>query len=137
MQELQQWMQQQLDDKLVEPNSGLGKAFDYLRRRWDKLTLFLRVPGAPLENNLCERILKMAIRYRNNSRFYRSLRGAGVGDLYMTLIFTAQLHHEKPFEYLVALMTHAPLVARSPADWLPWSFRATLARLEHAEAEAA
>lgn len=134
---LEEWMQQQLDNQLVEPNSGLGKAFEYLLGRWDKLTLFLRVPGAPIDNNLCERILKMAIRYRNNSKFYRSLRGAEIGDLYMTLIFTAQLHRENPFEYLIALMTHAPLVARSPAEWLPWTFRATLARLECAEVEAA
>jgi len=74
MAELQRWMHAELDEKRVEPNSGLGDAFDYLLKRWDKLTLFLRVPGAPLDNNICERALKMAIRHRNNSLFYRSQR---------------------------------------------------------------
>jgi len=134
MSELQTWLQAQLDEKRVEPNSGLGNAFRYLLKRWDKLTLFLRVPGAPIENNICERILKMAIRQRNNSLFYRSERGAQVGDIYMALIYTAELHGENPFEYLVALLEHERDVAAAPSDWLPWTFRATLAAIESAAA---
>jgi transposase len=127
MERLKSWLNEQVDNKRVEPNSGLGKAFAYLLARWGPLTLFLRVAGAPLENNICERALKMAIRHRNNSLFYRSERGADVGDLYMTLIYTAQLHGENAFEYLTALLRHASDVADDPAAWLPWTFRATLA----------
>lgn len=134
MAELQRWMRAELDEKRVEPNSGLGDAFLYLLKRWDKLTLFLRVPGAPLDNNTCERALKMAIRHRNNSLFYRSQRGARVGDIYMALIYTAELHDENPFEYLVALLTHPADVAADPSAWLPWTFRATLGRTSPAAA---
>jgi hypothetical protein len=134
MAELQRWLRAELDEKRVEPNSGLGEAFEYLLKRWDKLTLFLRAPGAPLDNNICERALKMAIRHRNNSLFYRSQRGARVGDIYMALIYTAELHGENPFEYLVALFVHAADVAADPAAWLPWTFRATLARASPAAA---
>ena len=70
----------------------------------------------------------MAIRHRNNSLFYRSQRGARVGDIYMALIYNAELHGENPFEYLVALLAHPAEVATDPAAWLPWTFRATLAR---------
>ena len=134
MAELQRWLRAELDEKRVEPNSGLGEAFEYLLKRWDKLTLFLRVLGAPLDNNICERALKMAIRHRNNSLFYRSQRGARVGDIYMALIYTAELHGENPFEYLVALFVNASAVAADPAAWLPWTFRATLARASPAAA---
>jgi len=134
MAELQRWIIAQLDDKRIEPNSGLGDAFQYLLKRWDKLTLFLRVPGAPIDNNICERVLKMAIRHRNNSLFYRSQRGARVGDIYMALIYTAELHGENPFEYLVALLVHSTDVVVDPAAWLPWTFRATLARSSSAAA---
>jgi transposase len=134
MAELQRWIIAQLDDKRIEPNSGLGDAFQYLLKRWDKLTLFLRVPDAPIDNNICERVLKMAIRHRNNSLFYRSQRGARVGDIYMALIHTAELHGENPFEYLVALLVHPADVAADPAAWLPWTFRATLARASPAAA---
>lgn len=134
MTELKRWILAQLDDKRIEPNSGLGDAFQYLLKRWDKLTLFLRVPGAPLDNNVVERELKMAIRHRNNSLFYRTVRGARVGDIFMTLIYTTELHRENPFEYLVALLEHHVDVAADPAAWLPWTFRATLARASRAAA---
>jgi transposase len=129
MEAIRRWMLEQLDDKRVEPNSGLGGAFAYLLKRWDKLTLFLRVRDAPIDNNLAERTLKMAIRLRNASLFYRSRRGAFVGDVYMTLIFTTELHGGDPFRYLTALFSHAKDVAASPADWLPWNYEATLQRL--------
>jgi hypothetical protein len=48
------------EEKLVEPNSALGGAIRYMLNHWEKLTLFLREPGAPLDNNLCERALKNA-----------------------------------------------------------------------------
>jgi hypothetical protein len=38
----------------------------------------------------------MSIRHRNNSLFYRSERGAHVGDIYMTILYTAELRHETP-----------------------------------------
>lgn len=137
MDELEKWIHAELDEKRVEPNSGLGEAFNYLLRRWDKLTAFLRVPDAPIENNICERALKMAIRHRNNSRFYRSLLGAEVGDIYMTLIYTAELHGENPLAYLIALFQHEADLAAAPADWLPWTYRATLATLVARRARAA
>jgi hypothetical protein len=134
MAELERWMNAELDEHRIEPNSGLGGAFLYLLKRWTQLTLFLRVPGAPLDNNLCERVLKMAIRHRNNSLFYRTERGAEIGDVYMTLITTAELHHENPFDYLVALLVHEADVAADPSAWLPWTFRTTLARASRAAA---
>jgi len=130
MADLKKWMQAQLDDKRIEPNCGLGEAFNYMLKRWDKLTLFLRVAGAPLDNNVVELSLKRAIRHRNNSLFYRSERGAKIGDMFMSLIYTAELHGENPFDYLTALQLHADAVAKHPDDWLPWTYRATLAAIE-------
>lgn len=132
MASLEAWMTEQLEHKRIEPNSGLGQAFNHLLRRWGKLTQFLRVCDAPLENNIAERAMKMAIRHRRNSLFYRTCRGAHVGDIYMTLIHTAQLHGANPFEYLAVLLTHERLVAARPADWLPWTYGTTLARLKSA-----
>jgi hypothetical protein len=129
MDEIRQWMAEQLATKQVEPNSGIGEAFNYFLKRWDKFTLFLRVPGAPLDNNICERALKMAIKHRNGSLFYRSQRGAEVGDIFMTLIHTAELHGDNPFDYVTELQRHEKAVAEKPAEWLPWNYRDTLARM--------
>jgi transposase len=127
MDELQVWMNEQFDKRLVEPNSGLGKALRYLIRHWDKLTLFLRKAGAPLDNNLCEQILKRAILHRKGSLFYKTVNGAEVGDIYMSLIHTCRLCDVNPFEYLNALQHHAQDVIDHTARWLPWNYHKQLA----------
>jgi hypothetical protein len=127
---LQTWLRHQLDAHLVEPNSGLGTAIAYMLKHWTPLTLFLRVPGAPLDNNVCERALKKAILHRKNALFYRTLAGAHVGDVFMSLLHTAELNDIAPFDYLVALQRHHQAVALDPSEWLPWNYEATLVELE-------
>ncbi len=127
MEDLHEWMSAQLDEKRVEPNSGLGKAFTYMFKHWEPLTLFLKAPGAPLDNNAVERSLKMAIRHRRNSLFYRTLHGAYIGDVFMSLIHTCRLSKVNPFDYLVALQKHTHEVFKNPEEWLPWNYAATIA----------
>jgi hypothetical protein len=127
MDDLQAWLQRQIDEHLVEPNSGLGEAINYLLKRWDKFTLFLRQAGAPLDNNLCERALKKVILHRKNAMFYKTENGAHTGDIYMSLIYTCELCGANPFDYLTELQRHAQEVAANPACWMPWNYRQTLA----------
>jgi len=126
---LKRWLREQIEQHKVEPNSGLGEAIVYMQKHWEKLTLFLRVPGSPLDNNVCERALKKAILHRKNALFYKTKNGARVGDIFMSLIHSAELNGENPFEYLVALQKHHEEVAANPAEWMPWTYRGTLARL--------
>jgi transposase len=126
MEQLHGWLHHQLDEKLVEPNSGLGTAIAYLTRHWEKLTLFLRKAGAPLDNNICERALKKAILHRKNALFYKTENGAKVGDLYMSLIYTCELNDANPFDYLNALQRHPVAVATAPQNWMPWNYRDNL-----------
>ena len=128
MQELHRWLEVQLAEHQTEPNSGLGKAITYLLRHWNGLTAFLREPRAPLDNNLCERALKRAVLHRKNALFYRTLNGAQVGDLYMSLIHTCQLCGANSFDYLSELQRHAEELASQPAAWMPWNYRQTLQR---------
>ncbi|MBW2459474.1 MAG: IS66 family transposase [Deltaproteobacteria bacterium] len=129
MDELECWLQAQLDEHRIEPNSGLGDAIKYVIKRWDKLTLFLRVPGAPLDNNIAERILKKAILHRKNAYFYKTMKGARVGDAFMSFIHTAELCGANPFDYLVALLRHSDAVAQNPGQWMPWNFTDALSAL--------
>jgi len=126
---LEQWLRQQLAERTVEPNSGLGDAIAYMLKHWAKLTLFLRVPGAPLDNNICERALKKAILHRKNALFYKTLTGARVGDMFMSFIHTAELNGIAPFDYLVALQRHHRDVALTPSAWMPWNYQETLTGL--------
>lgn len=126
MEKLECWLKQQFDDKKVEPNSSLGGAISYMLNHWEKLTLFLRVAGVPLDNNLCEQALKMAIRHRNNSLFYKTMSGAAVGDVYMSLIHTCYFSGVNPFDYLTQLQRHHERVHAAPGDWMPWNYEQQL-----------
>jgi transposase len=125
--DLHVWLTAQLADHLVEPNSSLGQAITYLLNHWTPLTLFLRQPGAPLDNNLCERALKKAILHRKNALFYKTPNGAHVGDLFMSLIHTCELEGVNPFQYLTALQRHADALTANPTAWLPWTYHDALA----------
>ena len=126
MDALEAWFLAQFAEKKVEPNSGLGEAIRYCLKRWDRLTLFLREPSAPLDSNLVERALKKCILHRKNSLFYRTENGAEVGDLFMSLIHTCELNDANPFDYLTELQKHAEELAKNPTVWMPWNYCATL-----------
>lgn len=125
------WMQQQIDERKVEPNSGLGPAIRYLQNHWSKLTKFLTVAGAHLDNNLVERALKLAIRTRKNAMFHKTEHGAFVAALLLSLIATCELAKKNPIVYLTALQKNKSAVFKSPHLWLPWNYEATLDDMEY------
>ena len=122
MDELRQWLQKQVDDHLVEPNSALGKAIAYMQTHWETLTRFLSIPGAPLDNNLVERALKLFIRQRKNSLFYRTEHSAYIASVLTSLIATCVYAGVNAVDYLVALQEHRREVFADPAAWLPWVY---------------
>jgi transposase len=126
MDELAGWLTEQFEQRKVEPNSSLGEAINYMLTHWEKLTLFLRQSGAPLDNNVCERALKKAILHRKNSYFYKTQNGARVGDLFMSLIHTCELNGVNPFDYLTELQKHAKELSLHPGRWMPWNYHQML-----------
>ncbi len=90
MKKLEKWFAEQFAQKKIEPNSNLGQVIKYMRNHWHRLTGFLRLEGAPLDNNCLERALKVAILNRKNAYFYKTKNGAHVGDVLMSLIETCR-----------------------------------------------
>ena len=112
--------------KEVEPNSQFGKAANYMLKLWDQLTKFLHIAGAPLDNNLCEQAVKISIRYRKNSLFYKTFHGATVGDAMMSVIHTAKAAGVNIFEYLNILQEYSEQVKAQPELWYPWNYTENL-----------
>ena len=66
------------------------------------------------------------ILHRKNSLFFKTQNGADVGDLYLSLIHTAELNGADPFDYLTTLMRNAARLAADPRRWMPWNYKANL-----------
>jgi hypothetical protein len=127
MDALKKWLDKQRDERLVEPNSSLGKALAYMQGHWETLARFLAVPGAPLDNNMVERALKLFIRQRKNSLFYATEHSAYIASVLTSLIATCLYAGVNALEYLVALQEHRTEVFADPAAWVPWTYQARLA----------
>jgi len=94
-------------------------------KRWDKLTRFLHIVGAPLDNNTAERAIKSLIRYRNNSLFFKNEHGAYIADVIISLVETCRMNGKNPEDYLTMLMKNKSSVFAHPEQWLPWNYKAT------------
>jgi transposase len=126
------WMQEQLKQKIVEPNSHLGKILKYCLKQWLKLTRFLAVAGCPLSNNRSDRTLKIIIRLRKSSMFHKTENGAKVCATLLSLIQTAIDHKINPVDYLNDLLHNADQVFKEPSLWMPWTIHSALNMIKQA-----
>ncbi len=126
LERMKQWLIDQQEQRLIEPNSPLGKAVEYVKTHWYGLMGFCRYPGAPLDNNPVERILKLPILLRKNAYFFKTSHGAAVGSLLMSMIKTATQAGANPFSYLQALIEHRHELRRNVGLWLPWNYHSVL-----------
>jgi len=124
---LKTWLERQTAERLVEPNSSLGKAVAYMLEHWETLTQCVKEPGAPLDNNVAERALKLAIRQRKNSLFYATEHSAYIASILTSVIATCVQAGVNAFEYLVAVQRHRHEVFANPRAWLPWNYQVALA----------
>lgn len=126
MKSLKKYIANQLETKQVEPNDSLGTAMRYMLKHWHELTQFLRVPGAPLDNNILERALKIPIRGRRTWLFYKTQYGAMIGGVLTSVIYTCALAGVNPLTYLTALQENKNQIVKEPEHWLPWNYQDNL-----------
>ena len=124
MAELGKWMMTSISSGAIEENGALGSAVKYMIKRWTELNEFLHTPGVPLSNAECERVVKRITTHRKNSLFYKTAKGANVGDVIQSLIATCQEAGISPFKYLAWLQENKTAVKASPEAFLPWCYSA-------------
>jgi len=123
MAELKQWMDEQMAEKKVEPNSSLGKAIDYFVTHYEGLSAYLRYAGAPLDNNASERILRPVVIIRKNSYGYKTNRGAKTAAIIQSVIQTCRLNGTNVWQYLVLVLRRSTAVREKPEEFLPWNYK--------------
>jgi transposase len=130
MLEIKTWCSQQLETNQVEENSAMGKAIKYFLNNYKGLSAFCRVSGAKIDNNEMESMLKLIIRGRKNSLFFKTQHGADIADVLTSLIATCQKQNINAFDYLTELQKHSDDVRQNPQDWLPWNYKIALKHIE-------
>jgi hypothetical protein len=103
-----------------EEHGGFGKACKYFLKHYGGLTQFCRVIRTPIDNNRMEEGLKVKIRSRKTSHFYRTQTGADVANVLTSVIATTYRNDINPFHYLNCLQRNSETVKVNPASWLPW-----------------
>ena len=127
MTSIHEWVIKKMGAEDFEEYSALGKAIKYFHKYYDGLIMFCVVLGAPIDNNRMEEKLKIVIRGRKTAHFYKTVNGAGVANVIISLIATAAQADVNSYDYLVALQKNRSKVKENPKDWLPWNYEKTLA----------
>jgi len=120
MSELKEWMEQEVREKRVEPNSSLGKAMAYFQKYYEQLTQFCRVAGAPIDNNVAEQALKAPAMIRKNAYFFKTSTGACVAGIILSVLVSCRLNGTNIWDYLVWVLRNEAEVKRTPRAFLPW-----------------
>ena len=118
---IKQWCEAYLSSAEVEEHGPLAKACRYFIKHYDELTQFCKTEGAPIDNNLMEAGLKLPIRGRKQSHFYKTEHGALVASILVSLIATAYQNGVNAFHYLNALQRNKRQVNPELSDWLAWT----------------
>jgi hypothetical protein len=122
MLEMKNKIEQDIHNKIFEPNDEIGKVYKYFSNHFIKLCAFCYFEGAPVCNNLSERMLKSIIRHRKNSLFFKTQLGATVADILTSILFTAKENNLNSVDYLRDLLIYQNLWTQNPKDWLPWNY---------------
>jgi hypothetical protein len=130
MESIKKYIKEEFENKNVEPNSPLAKnVFNYFLNHYNELTSFCKVPGAPVDNNECERMIKYIVRHRKNSLFFKNKIGANVGDILASILVTAKINNLNTQYYLEMLMTHKKRWKSDFEAFLPWNFEETMKKI--------
>lgn len=130
MEKMKARVDQAILNKEFEPNSKIGKDYKYFSNHFPELCAFCYFEGAPVCNNLSERMLKSIIRHRKNSLFFKTLLGAKVADILTSILFTAKVNDLNSVEYLKNLLLYQALWKVNPEEWLPWNYTNTISKLK-------
>jgi hypothetical protein len=131
MLEMKNKIEQDIHNKIFEPNDEIGKVYKYFSNHFIKLCAFCYFEGAPVCNNLSERMLKSIIRHRKNSLFFKTQLGATVADILTSILFTAKENNLNSVDYLRDLLIYQNFWKQNPKDWLPWNYLDTINKIKN------
>jgi transposase len=67
-------------------------------------------------------LIKLIVRSRKNSLFFKTQNGADVSDVITSMLATSAECNANPFDYLQCLQRNQLAVRAAPEKWLPWNY---------------
>jgi len=126
--DLETWMKAQRGK--LSRHSDVGKAMDYMLKRWDTFTRFLHDGRICLTNNAAERALRGIALGRKSWLFAGSDRGGERAAVMYTLIQTARLNDVDPQAWLADVLARINEHNIQRLDQLlPWNWKRMAAKL--------
>jgi transposase len=126
--DLESWMREQRTK--LSRHSDVGKAMDYMLKRWDTFTRFLDDGRICLTNNAAERALRGIALGRKSWLFAGSDRGGERAAVMYTLIQTARLNDVDPQAWLADVLARINDHNIQKLDeLLPWNWKTAAAKL--------
>ena len=111
----------------ISKHNDVAKAIDYILRRWEGFTLFLRDGTVCLTNNAAERALRRIACGRKSWMFCGSDRGGQRAAVMYSLIATCRMNNVDPEAWLRDVLARLPEhPANRIADLLPWNWKKQL-----------
>ena len=130
MQSIRHWGEAKRAADDFEEHAAFCRAIKYFLRHYEQLTLFCVEPSALIDNNRMEEKLKIVIRGRKTAHFYKTVNGAGVANVLISLIATAYNAGENVYDFLKGLQRYQNHLKSNPVAWLPWNYKKTIEAIE-------
>jgi transposase len=112
-------------EQVVLPKSELRKALNYLRNHWTELTRYLDDAQLPIDNNLCEQLMKQIGLGRKNWLFCGSVAGGERNAGFMTLVSSAHRNDLDVWAYVNDILKRLLAGETDYDPMLPWNWAAT------------
>ena len=107
------------------PSSRIGKAIAYALNHWEKAMRFLEAGYLPIDNNLCERVIRLLAIGRKNWISIMSEDGGKRMAILYSIIMTCKLNNIDPEEYLADVLMrlavrpmNMSVADLTPVEWL-------------------
>lgn len=108
--------------QVVLPKSDLRKALNYLRNHWAELTRYLDDPQLPIDNNLCEQLMREIGLGRKNWLFCGSVAGGERNAGFFTLVSSAHRNDLDVWAYVNDILKRLLAGETDYEPMLPWNW---------------
>mgnify|MGYP003385220611 CR=1 FL=1 len=114
---------QWLEKANIPPKTALGKAIQYCKNQWHKLSRYIEDGNLNIDNNRAEHVVKPFVIDRKNWLFSNTVNGANASAMLYSMIETAKANGLVLFDYLMHCLEQLTNPELDINTLLPWNVK--------------